>query len=62
MQHRWSCLGDGLCMDWDAAVAQGDTRRACGGNRRSGEVNGVLVQSIKDSTDSTVAHVHNTER
>lgn len=50
-------------MDWYVAVTQREARGGRGGYRRSGEMNGVLVESVKNSIGgSAVAHVHDAER
>lgn len=52
-----------LSVDWYVAVAQREARGGSGGQRGSGEVNGVLVEGVKDCIGvAAVAHVHDTER
>lgn len=52
-----------LSVDWYVAVAQREARGGSGGYRRSWEMNGVLVESIKNCIGgSAVAHVHDAER
>ena len=52
-----------LSVDWHVAVAQREARGSGGHHRRSGEMNGVLVESVKDGIGgAAVAHVHDAER
>lgn len=50
-------------MDWYVAVTQREAGGGSGGDGRPGEMNGVLVESVKNSVGgSAVAHVHDPER
>ena len=52
-----------LSVDWQVAVAQREARGGSGGHGRSREMNGVLIQSVKNCIGGpTVAHVHDAER
>lgn len=60
--HTHAASVSHLGVDRDVAVAQRETGGGSGGYGRSREMNGVLIQSVKNGGGgTTVAHVHDAE-